>query len=55
MASRRPPAPATAGGGTIAPAESALHYLPPVGEKEEYVARAMRNITRYLREGLVVV
>ena len=29
-------------------AESALHYVAPVGEKEEYIARAMRNITPYL-------
>jgi hypothetical protein len=36
-------------------AESALHYVAPVGEKEEYVARAMRNITPYLRAGLAVV
>ncbi len=35
-------------------AESALHYVAPVGEKEEYVARAMRNITPYLRAGLAV-
>jgi transcriptional regulator GlxA family with amidase domain len=35
-------------------AESALHYVAPVGEKEEYVARAMRNIGPYLREGLAV-
>jgi len=35
-------------------AESALHYVAPVGEKEEYVARAMRNITPYLREELPV-
>jgi transcriptional regulator GlxA family with amidase domain len=35
-------------------AESALDYVAPVGEKEEYVARAMRNITPYLREGLAV-
>jgi transcriptional regulator GlxA family with amidase domain len=35
-------------------AESALHYVAPVGEKEEYVARAMRNITPYLRDGLAV-
>jgi transcriptional regulator GlxA family with amidase domain len=35
-------------------AESALHYVAPVGEKEEYVARAMRNVTPYLREGLAV-
>jgi len=36
-------------------AESALHYVAPVGEKEDYVARAMRNITPYLREKLAVV
>lgn len=29
-------------------AESAIHYVAPVGEKEDYVARAMRNITPYL-------
>jgi transcriptional regulator GlxA family with amidase domain len=29
-------------------AESALHYVAPVGEKDEYVARAMRNIGPYL-------
>lgn len=32
----------------IAAAESALHYVAPVGEKDEYVARAMRNITPFL-------
>jgi len=36
-------------------AESALHYVAPVGEKEEYVARAMRNITPYLHQQLAVV
>ena len=30
-------------------ARSALHYVAPVGEKEEYVARAIRNISPYLR------
>jgi transcriptional regulator GlxA family with amidase domain len=35
-------------------AESALHYVAPVGEKEEYVARAMRNITPYLRQDLAL-
>lgn len=30
-------------------AEAALDYVAPVGEKEEYVARALRNITPYLR------
>jgi transcriptional regulator GlxA family with amidase domain len=29
-------------------ARSALHYVAPVGEKEEYVARAMKNIAPYL-------
>jgi len=29
-------------------ARSALHYVAPVGEKDEYVARAMRNIEPYL-------
>jgi len=29
-------------------AESALHYVAPVGEKREYVDRALRNITPYL-------
>jgi len=31
-------------------AESALHYVAPVGEKDEYVARAMRNIRPYLHQ-----
>ena len=31
-------------------AESALHYVAPVGEKKEYIARAMRNITPYLNQ-----
>lgn len=35
-------------------AESALHYVAPVGEKEEYVSRAMRNITPYLEQALAV-
>ena len=29
-------------------ARSALHYVAPVGEKDEYVARAVRNIQPYL-------
>jgi hypothetical protein len=29
-------------------ARSALHYVAPVGEKEQYVTRAMDNITPYL-------
>ncbi|WP_280430481.1 DJ-1/PfpI family protein [Nocardia brasiliensis] len=32
----------------IGAAESALHYVAPVGEKDEYVRRAMRNIAPYL-------
>jgi len=31
-------------------AECALHYVAPVGEKDDYVARAMRNISPYLHE-----
>jgi transcriptional regulator GlxA family with amidase domain len=38
-----------------AAAEDALRYVAPVGEKEEYVARAIGNIAPYLREGLAVV
>ncbi|RSD10562.1 DJ-1/PfpI family protein [Amycolatopsis eburnea] len=33
-------------------AEGAMHYVAPVGEKEEYVARAMRNVTPYLEPAL---
>lgn len=29
-------------------AKSALHYVAPVGEKDEYVSRAMGNVTPYL-------
>lgn len=29
-------------------ARSALHYVAPVGEKEEYVSRALRNVEPYL-------
>ena len=29
-------------------ARSALHYVAPVGEKDEYVSRAMRNVEPYL-------
>ncbi|MEU2616467.1 DJ-1/PfpI family protein [Micromonospora sp. NPDC007271] len=29
-------------------AESALHYVAPVGEKEEYIERAWRNVAPYL-------
>lgn len=32
-------------------AESALHYVAPVAEKEEYVSRAMRHIAPYLPRG----
>jgi transcriptional regulator GlxA family with amidase domain len=38
----------------IGAAESALHYVAPVGEKEEYVARALRNITPCLPSDLRV-
>lgn len=29
-------------------ARAAIHYVAPVGEKEEYVCRAMRNVEKYL-------
>jgi hypothetical protein len=29
-------------------ARSAMHYVAPVGEKDDYVARAMRNIAPFL-------
>ncbi len=29
-------------------AQAAIHYVAPVGEKEEYVSRAMRNVEPYL-------
>jgi transcriptional regulator GlxA family with amidase domain len=32
----------------VGAAESAMHYVAPVGEKDEYVARAMRNIAPFL-------
>jgi len=32
----------------IEAARSAMHYVAPVGEKDDYVARAMRNITPFL-------
>ncbi|MFC5524112.1 DJ-1/PfpI family protein [Polaromonas jejuensis] len=31
-------------------ARSAMHYVAPVGEKEDYVSRAMQNITPFLEE-----
>jgi transcriptional regulator GlxA family with amidase domain len=36
-------------------AESALRYVAPVAEQDEYVARAMRNITPYLHQQPAVV
>jgi transcriptional regulator GlxA family with amidase domain len=38
----------------LAEAEGALHYVAPVGEKEEYVTRAMRNISPYLPQAFAV-
>jgi transcriptional regulator GlxA family with amidase domain len=38
----------------VAAAESALHYVAPVGEKDEYVERAMRNVEPYLREAVSI-
>jgi transcriptional regulator GlxA family with amidase domain len=37
----------------IEAAQSALHYVAPVGEKEDYVARAMRHISPYLPQANV--
>ena len=34
-------------------AKSAMHYVAPVGEKDDYVTRAMRNITPFLDGALV--
>jgi transcriptional regulator GlxA family with amidase domain len=31
-------------------AERALHYVAPVGEKEDYVTRAMRHVAPYMQE-----
>ena len=36
----------------IEAARSAMHYVAPVGEKDDYVARAIRNIAPFL-EGAV--
>ncbi|WP_293268200.1 DJ-1/PfpI family protein [Neptunomonas sp.] len=36
-------------------AKSAIHYVAPVGEKEEYVALAMKNISPFLSDDLAVV
>lgn len=36
----------------IEAAMSAMHYVAPVGEKDDYVARVLRNITPYLEEDL---
>jgi hypothetical protein len=34
----------------IEAAQSALHYVAPVGEKEDYVSRAMRHIAPFLHD-----
>lgn len=36
-------------------AKDALHYVAPVGEKEEYVERGLRNIIPYLTDATVLV
>lgn len=33
-------------------AKEAMHYVAPVGEKDDYVARALRNVTPYLEPAL---
>lgn len=37
----------------IEAAQDALHYVAPVGEKEDYVSRAMRHVTPHLPEAAV--
>lgn len=37
----------------IETAQDALHYVAPVGEKEDYVSRAMRHVTPHLPEAAV--
>lgn len=39
----------------IETAQDALHYVAPVGEKEDYVARAMQNVMPYLPEASATV
>lgn len=39
----------------IEAAQEALHYVAPVGEKEDYVSRAMRNVSPYLLEAAAVI
>jgi transcriptional regulator GlxA family with amidase domain len=39
----------------IEAAERAMHYVAPVGEKDDYVKRAMRNITPYLPQEQIVL
>jgi transcriptional regulator GlxA family with amidase domain len=34
----------------VGAAQSAMHYVAPVGEKEDYVARAMRNVMPFLED-----
>lgn len=35
----------------IEAARGAMHYVAPVGEKDEYIERMLRNVTPYLSEG----
>ena len=34
----------------VSAAKDALYYVAPVGEKEDYVSRGLRNIAQYLPE-----
>jgi transcriptional regulator GlxA family with amidase domain len=38
--------------GTLEDAKAALHYVAPVGQKEEYVARAIESVSPYVRNKL---
>lgn len=37
----------------IQAAQDALHYVAPVGEKDDYVSRAMRHITPYVEDAVI--
>lgn len=41
--------------GSVADAESAMHYVAPVGEKDRYVAQALAAVTPFLAEPAVAV
>lgn len=40
--------------GGIDTAKDALHYVAPVGEKEEYIKRRLRNIVPYIPDQVLI-